>query len=56
MTTTKRRSPGEGGAYSYKTNAGERWYWFKCAVTGPDGTARPKVKRGFPTKQAALKA
>ena len=51
--TTKRRSPHEGGAYNYSTKAGLRWYW-KAVITGPDGTARPKVKRGFETKQAAL--
>jgi integrase len=51
--TTRRRSPHEGGAYSYKTRAGDRWYW-KATVTGPDGTARPKVRRGFETKRAAL--
>ena len=51
--TTKRRSPHEGGAYSYKTKDGDRWYW-KATVTSPDGTAKPKVKRGFETKRAAL--
>jgi integrase len=51
--TTKRRSPHEGGAYSYKTGAGERWYW-KATVTGPDGTSKPTVRRGFATKRAAL--
>lgn len=51
--STKRRSPHEGGAYSYKTGAGTRWYW-KATITGPDGTAKPKVKRGFETKRAAL--
>ena len=51
--TTKRRSPHEGGAYSYQTKAGQMWYW-KATITGPDGIARPKVKRGFTTKQAAL--
>ena len=51
--TTKRRSPHEGGAYSYQTKAGILWYW-KATVAGPDGTAKPRVKRGFTTKQAAL--
>lgn len=49
----KRRSPHEGGAYAYKTGAGQKWYW-KATITGPDGTAKPKVKRGFETKRAAL--
>jgi integrase len=51
--TTKRRSPHEGGAYSYITRAGLRWYW-KAVISGPDGTAKPRVKRGYETKQAAL--
>lgn len=50
---TRRRSPHEGGAYSYQTRGGLQWYW-KATVTGPDSTARPKVKRGFGTKRAAL--
>jgi hypothetical protein len=33
--------------------AGTRWYW-KAVITGADGTARAKVKRGFETKRAAL--
>jgi hypothetical protein len=45
----RRRSPGEGGACSYKTKASERWYW-KAVVRGPDGIERVKVKRGFLTK------
>jgi integrase len=51
--STRRRSPGEGGAFSYKTTAGERWYW-KATVTQPDGSTAVKVKRGFETKKAAL--
>jgi integrase len=51
--STKRRSPHEGGAYSYQTKAGTLWYW-KATITGPDGTAKPRVKRGFTTKKAAL--
>jgi len=51
--STKRRSPHEGGAYSYTTKTGDRWYW-KATVAGPDGTAKPRVKRGYQTKQAAL--
>jgi len=50
---TRRRSPHEGGAYPYKTRAGERWYW-KAVITQPDGTTRQKAKRGFETKKAAL--
>lgn len=49
----KRRSPGEGGAYSYKTAAGERWR-VKGTVALPDGTAKEVNKRGFLTKRAAL--
>jgi len=52
---TRRRSPREGGAYSYKTRRGERWYW-KATVTQPDGTRQVKVKRGFLTKDDALTA
>jgi hypothetical protein len=55
--STRRRSPGEGGAYSYKIRSGAgpstRWYW-KAVVKEPDGTERAKVKRGFETKKAAL--
>ena len=50
---TRRRSPHEGGAYSYKTKAGERWYW-KATLTQPDGITRPKVRRGFETRKVAL--
>lgn len=50
---TRRRSPHEGGAYSYKTGAGLRWYW-KAVITQPDGTTRQKAKRGYETKRAAL--
>jgi len=51
--TAKRRTPGEGGAFSYKTRAGLRWYW-KASLRQPDGTKTPKVKGGFETKEAAL--
>ena len=51
--TTKRRSPHEGGAYSYQTRAGERWAW-KTTLTMPDGTRKQKMVRGFTTKKAAL--
>lgn len=50
---TKRRSPGEGGAYPYKTKAGERWR-AKGLVRQVDGTMKEVNKRGFPTKTAAL--
>ena len=55
MADKKRRSPGEGGVYSYRTGAGERWDR-KATVTLADGTSGPKVKRGFMTKKAAQKA
>jgi len=55
MTAAKRRSPGEGGAYPYRTAAGERWR-FKCVVTRPDGTRQPVNRRGFLTKADALRA
>lgn len=51
--SARRRSPGEGGAYSYQTKAGERWYW-KAVITTADGTRKPVVRRGFMTKKAAL--
>jgi integrase len=50
---TKRRSPGEGGAYPYKTNAGERWR-VKGLVVLADGTTKEVNKRGFATKKAGL--
>lgn len=49
----KRRSPGEGGAYPYRTAAGERWR-VKGMVGQPDGTLKEVNKRGFATKKAAL--
>jgi integrase len=51
--STKRRSPGEGGASSYQTKAGERWLW-KTTLTLADGTRKQVMKRGFTTKKAAL--
>jgi integrase len=51
----KRRSPGEGGAYSYKTRDGLRWYW-KATIGKADGTREPMVRRGYLTKLAALEA
>jgi len=53
MTGRKRRSPGEGGTYSYRTKAGERWYW-KAVLELPDGTRAQKVKRGFVSRREAL--
>lgn len=53
--STKRRSPGDGGVYSYKTGAGERWYW-KATVTLADSTKRVKVKRGYLSGKAARDA
>jgi len=50
--TAKRRSPGEGGVYPYKTGEGERFF-YKCVLTLPDGTKKTKVKRGFETAEAA---
>ncbi len=49
----KRRSPGEGGAYSYKTREGPRWYW-KAVITKADGSRKPVVRRGYLTRAAAL--
>ena len=51
--TRKRRSPGEGGCWPYKTQAGERWR-VKGMVGLPDGTVKEVNKRGFPTKTAGL--
>lgn len=47
----KRRSPGEGGCWSYQTRAGER---FRAAgpLLLPDGTTKMARKRGFITKKA----
>jgi hypothetical protein len=52
---TKRRSPGEGGAYSYKTREGLRWYW-KAVIAKAGGAREPTVRRGFATKADALDA
>lgn len=58
--STKRRSPGEGGAYSYRvktradaSDSNERWR-VKGLVRQPDGTVREVNKRGFMTKTEAL--
>jgi integrase len=61
MSGPKRRSPGEGGAYPYRTNAGVRWCW-KAVLEQPDGTHKPVMRRRgpdgeeFPTRKAALTA
>jgi len=49
----KRRSPGEGGCWSYQTKAGER-FRVKGMVRLPGGTLREVNKRGFMTKTAGL--
>jgi integrase len=51
--STKRRSPGEGGASPYTTRAGERWLW-KTTLTLADGSRKQVMRRGFETKKAAL--
>jgi hypothetical protein len=51
--SAKRRSPGRGGAYSYKTTAGERWR-VKGLVRLADGTDKEINKRGFMSKTEAL--
>src|ERR1022692_1384195 len=53
--SSKRRSPGDGGVYSYKTGAGERWYW-KATVKLADGSKQVKVKRGYLSGKAARDA
>ena len=57
---TKRRSPGEGGAYPYQTKAGERWR-VKGLVRLPDGSPRevtgnPAVIEAYLGKRAAKAA
>ena len=49
----KRRSPGEGGCWSYQTKAGER-FRVKGMVRLSDGMLREVNKRGFMTKTAGL--
>jgi hypothetical protein len=44
-TPRQRRSPGEGGAYPYKTGAGERWR-VKGMVGQPDGTHKVMAAAG----------
>jgi Arm DNA-binding domain len=47
------QEPGEGGAYPYKTTAGDRWR-VKGMVGQPDGSLKEVNKRGFLTKKDAL--
>jgi integrase len=49
----KRRSPGEGGCWPYKTKAGERWR-VAGPVQLPDGTTKMARKKGFATKKEGL--
>lgn len=51
--SSKRRSPGEGGCWPYKTKAGER-YRVAGPVQMPDGTTGTARKRGFLTKTEGL--
>jgi integrase len=55
-TTAKRRSPGEGGCYSYQTRDGKTLWRYKCTVSLPDGTRKRLHVRGFKTKTEAQKA
>lgn len=48
-----RRSPGEGHVGSYETHQGTRWLWKATVTVG--GVRKPKLKRGFLTRQAAAK-
>lgn len=54
MADRKRRSPGEGGAYPYDTNSGQKWR-IKAVITQADGSKKEVNKRGFTSKTAALK-
>jgi integrase len=49
----KRRSPGEGGCWPYRTQAGERWR-ARGPVLLPDGTTRMTQRKGFLTKTEGL--
>lgn len=49
----RRRSPGEGGCWPYKTQAGERWR-AHGPVTRQDGTIEQVQKKGFLTKTDGL--
>jgi integrase len=44
----KRRSPGEGSVWSYKTKAGQERYAIGYVVTRPDGTRRSVTRRVGP--------
>jgi hypothetical protein len=46
----KRRCPGEGGVYPYKST---RYFW-KAPIRQPDGTTKTDIKGGFLTTEAAL--
>lgn len=50
---TRRRSPGEGGCWSYKTKAGERWR-ARGPVRMADGTVQQAQRKGFLTKSDGL--
>jgi integrase len=50
---SRRRSPGEGGCWAYKTKAGERWR-ARGPVQLQDGTIEHVQKKGFLTKTAGL--
>jgi integrase len=41
----KRRSPGEGSVFAYKTKAGVTRYGIKFLVVQPDGTKKPTLRR-----------
>jgi hypothetical protein len=51
--SSRRRSPGEGGCWAYKTKAGERWR-ARGPVQLQDGTIEHVQKKGFLTKTAGL--
>jgi hypothetical protein len=50
--TARRRSRGEGSVGSYKTKAGQLWYW-KGTITRPDGSKKVAWKRGYKTRKLA---
>jgi integrase len=52
----RRRSPGEGGAYSYRTRDGVRWYWKAVIKRAAAEDGKPTVRRGYLTKADALDA
>jgi hypothetical protein len=53
MTKAKRRTPGEGDAYSYKTAAGEQWMW-KATIKLADGTRKQVALRKGPDREPFL--